>query len=418
MRVKELFKSILLVALSLMSLWLAWNTWVYDPALLSAQRERQPGGKGMVSVLTAAARPGRAMVSSESGRRSVCYDASGMQVLYLRVSPVLGEVFGSASAPENVSEAVWRSALSGSGIYLEYFSAVPLGVLAGWLGASVAAFAEFEVSSLLASAEPGGGVSLMFKDALSGGYYRSVCAADAGALLGIIQEYEPDGSFFAFEGGAAYMDVPGEMIIRPGKLELGLIGASNPLDGEKSMRVLRAVGMNPYSNSHTEQGGTVVYVDNACTLRILPGGAVRYSNRGEPGGPAWDRLVISEKPDNAAMIEFVRKIGDDALSQMIGDAEISFGEISVLPSGSVRIKFRYVAGGMQVYLNSGCAVDALITDGRVAELNFEVRRYELLKETAALIPMTQAALLPRPGAAAEAAYLDDGDGVLTPAWVS
>jgi hypothetical protein len=144
-------KNVLIVLLSASALFLMSRTDYFgfirlSPAwLFSAIGYFQDGGaaaevseEGEAAGLTDVCIPmAMAVTSANGGHCGVRYDGEALQECFGRFSASLGGALGSSGEPAAVTEQAFKKALSGEGVFFDYTEALPLHVLAEWLGTAM-----------------------------------------------------------------------------------------------------------------------------------------------------------------------------------------------------------------------------------------------------------------------------------------
>ena len=131
----ERTKSLLILILTVSAAFLAWRTGLFQRLMPESVTQEPAEPTPAVSSYQAAAEPICAAVTGVPGLvYGVCYDDEGMQELMREFRAVLGETLGSASVPVPVEASVWREALLGPGLFLDYGVPISLNVLACWMG--------------------------------------------------------------------------------------------------------------------------------------------------------------------------------------------------------------------------------------------------------------------------------------------
>ena len=210
-RIVEWIKTALIALLTASSLLLCWRTGLFDEVFRGtslfgnfAELVRSAGtgtaDQGRVAFKEAARPMGIVITFSDGSRYGVKYDTVSRNAVYDRTSSILGEALGSASAPTEINEDEWRSALDSPGFYFEYMTSVRLSILDGWLGArlpdTVGDVALRRV--FVAFGEERG--SVYYQDAENGTFFCAETESST-AKAQELEIFSPNGALFAFETG-------------------------------------------------------------------------------------------------------------------------------------------------------------------------------------------------------------------------
>ncbi|MDR2420896.1 MAG: hypothetical protein LBD49_02160 [Oscillospiraceae bacterium] len=351
------------------------------------------------AVPAEAARPSVLVVTDATGARAAArYDDASLDALYEKTASILNEALTSASEPAECSEAEWRAALGAPGVMYEYYSAAPLSLVRGWLGAPPAG---------------GGGISvrrlcLVFSDGSSplyfespGGFYRAETASLGGektvpaVYSGAVKyEFELDGAsaapYMLLAGGSSY---PAASV-------------SNPLVPEDVSRaVLSALGIDA-RQGYTESDGTRVYITSAASASVSPGGLLSFRRASAPGGGADGDAVRAS--------ELARSAVAAAAGGLAGDARLAFTGLQNREGGGFVVFFDYHISGARVFLREREHAAAVsVTGGEISDMTLLFREY-IFSSAVTLLPERQA--LAAQGGGFKLAYSDGGAGEASPFW--
>lgn len=420
-RAGELLKTLLICLLSANLLALAALTWVYDESLLETPafswtgpirdwlglRAAQPQPIAPVFELApeAAARPIRAVVTQGGAHQGVQYDTAAVDALYERLKLYLGEAMGSADVPRVQTEAQWRAALAGDGIYWEYRHALPLSLLADWLAVEAPDAPDARVRRLLLS-DADGALQLLFADEQSGRYYLCETVlrytpVEAANLLPCRFAWEEDALPRAPD--TVLFDSPPE----PTKAAV----ETPSLSGPAVESFLRALHINPDTpNRYLEKDGTEVFMDGDRVCRLSPDGTIRYR--------ASETADGNGVPSLTASVEIARALLG-TLSPLFGDARLILTGFS-LDGGRYTVYFGYELEGAEVRLaDEGPAARVVVADGDIVMATVLAHRITLSSERVSLMPESWACLLFQrrtQGPFTLTVCYEETEGVLEPAW--
>jgi len=420
-RVIEWGKTALIVLLSASALLLAWQTRLFNDYFASlpifgSVAELVWGATGTAepgrAAIKEAARPLNIVITNEEGgRHGVRYDTDARDAVYERTSSILGEALGSASAPTEISEDEWRSALSGAGVFFEYIIPVRLSVLDGWLGARMTEISEDVRLRRIFVAFGEDRSRLYFQEHESGLYFGADTASAAGKAQGL-EIYGGNGALFAFETGIGGAENAPYMLMMPGSDHPDVRSAAAGSAEELLEIALLAFGQSgeSFSTYYLDDSDTLVCVGTQFNIRVFTDGRVRYRRP--------DVLPTDEESrslSKSEIIEMARAITADSIGGACGGAHIAFESYESDGDTSYIVFGYYIAGG-RVYLSEDRhAASITITAGIVTEAEMNFRHFSLTGEHTGLLPERQA--LAAAGGEFMLCYSDSGTEILHPFWV-
>ena len=199
-RIIELGKDLIILLLIASALLLGFRSGVIDRLRRNIDPAGQPDGPVSTSVSAAAVPFVIAVVGEESGGRcGQTYGVARVGETYERFSAVLGEALGSSGNPEQISEAQWRAALSGPGVFFDFLYDQPLSLLAGWLGTEIVGGAASHTARRICLSLEGDRLALYYIRARYGEFYRCDTALSSSTLSARLKENPANGALFAFE---------------------------------------------------------------------------------------------------------------------------------------------------------------------------------------------------------------------------
>ena len=416
----EWAKTALILLLSASALVLAWRTELFSAYINSipffgSVADLVKGTTGTTEIssveLKEAARPLSIVITNEDGRRyGAKYDTDIRNAVYERTSSILCEALGSASAPEEISEEEWREALSGPGVFFEYFNPVRLSILDGWLGAHMPETAE-DISLRY--------VYIAFGEDKSRIYYQDIerglfFGADTASAAGKVQEldiYSENGAMFAFETVVSDENNAPYMLIMPESDHPDINAAAAGSVEELLDIVITAMGHSEETNTtYPDSRGFFVCVGTQFNIRVDSTGRILYRRT--------DALPISierQMPNPNEIIERARVIVAETISKTCGDAEVFFESMEYYPDGSCSVYFGYyVAGGRMFLRDDNHAARISFSPGMVPEIEVIFRNFTLTDEYTRLLPERQA--FAAAGGEFLLCYSDAGLDILQPSW--
>ena len=343
-----------------------------------------------------------AVTLSQGARYGLTWGEERLTELYGRFSATLGEALGSSGTPEEVTEAAWRAALSGPGVYFDFLYEQPLSVLSVWLGTEITGGASSHTARRICLALEEDGLWLSYMRA-RGGYYRCTTALSTSALSARLGEYTPNGASFVWELSADDSLDPYALLM-DGLQTMSAVTASNPLRSTVSSTELQELFGFNMAWAYTEADGTTVYVQGDATLRVFPSGTVSYRS-----GEGDLRLGDANLSTQGA-VEAARQLCERGPGQSAGAGKLSLAGVRYdQDTGAYTIRFNYGVDGIPVLLQDGPAVEIVIAGGMLLEAQIEFRSYTLEPETVTPLPTSQALAMVRAVGGGEPllAYVDD-----------
>ena len=234
-RVKEAFKSVLIVLLIISGMVLTVKTWVYDPSMLPGDFYEKTGRllsyigidisiPGAVTVETRrihntqeAARPIRCAIKLPDGRYGAEYDSTLVSQVYDKTKRLVGEAIGSGSEPVEVSQKEWRQALGHIGIYYDYLADIPMSAIAIWQNYEPSSHIKSSAQHIILAVD-GETVGLYYTSGAKDRYMFSKTALNPDDLADVLTDYSANGCVFTFEDGTVDPDAMDELFLLRGSL--------------------------------------------------------------------------------------------------------------------------------------------------------------------------------------------------------
>lgn len=427
---KELVKDILLVLLIISAGFLVWRTWMYDGKVqegivarfFGSEDAGQEGPSGAV-ILQEAAFPVRAAITDGEGRMGAQYSREGVAALYVQVKPFFADVLSAAGSPEPSDREEWERALGLPGFYLDFWSDIPLGPLASWLGVRLSPELESLSARAFAFSWTEEASALFLMDS-AGNLLR--CALSPRPFT-MFTENINNGCIFAFEredGPFPGLDRD-TMLFPKGDSSAATrptVAAGLAADTEERINLILVIlGFNPMTNYRYNEGdGTRVIVDGQRSVRVRAG-RIYYRDTSD-GGDAGSIYVSAADGLNAGvMIERARELAQLTAGSLCGDAQLTLTGFTDGGAGAYTVRFSYLCGGIPVVLTDpGDAASITVRDGLVTSAVFNLRAFTI-GEMIVLTPMEQAAAAlasDYPGSQLCIIYADKGDygAEILPQW--
>lgn len=430
-KLKELLKSFLIVALAVNALFLAYKSEVFNEFLAETELAKsiaiyfkkgelsgnQSGTNTESGDYKVAAKPVVMAVMGDVGTRYAAkYDDSQLASFYERTANIVGEALGSARLPESCSEREWRNALTQPGIYWDYKVEIPISTLVKWLGMSTINENGDCADRFAAVINELGGVDVYYAN--SKGYYKCGTAAMADSIGVVMQEFLPNGAYFAFESEEVKEMVDPYTLIVPKLADKYLVESVNVIENERiKEQTAEFLGISLLGGtSYSEKNGTVVYVGVNGIMRVSADGRLSYSVSDYDYSDVNEQIV----PDDGMLIEQAYRLVSDMRSAYTGVESVYFSGIEKDGNGLVTVDFTYYIGGAEVVQRRGSAATVVFNNGRMVSVDIWMHGYTRTDERAKLLPELQAAAIAgglENGGSLSLVYYDDGSSTITPAWV-
>jgi len=366
--------------------------------------------ENIAAISAEAARPLTVVVTDDDGGHyAVRSDRDELDRLYERSGRVFKEALGSAREPVQISELYWFSVLGSRGVCFEYMEPVQLSILDGWLGTEISGLWREMSVRYICVYENSGTVCLAFSDAGTGLYYKTETSVLPETLLTQLSGTQSNGAYYLFETDEIAAPRESCIIITGEDTAYPLLDASNPLDDSEILDSMLAVfGVShEFASSYPESDGTLVFVENDCTIRVSTDGHFTYR---------FTENTEERKSNIALAVETVRVLAEKTISTCCGDAEVRFLSASVNSDGTYSVEFCYAINGGRIFSDdSGAAATAKVKNGTVTELELVFRTYTQSEDTKRLLPELQAAAASG-GKRFVLGYSDFGTDRLLPEW--
>ena len=358
--------------------------------------------------------PVRIAVASTYGRYGdVAMTTGDEDFLFLR--QLLEQALGSAQTMTISSSHAFLSALSGTSVYYDFLSPLPLSVLAELAQTSLK---ENQISARhLVVAEENGIVLLHLWD---GGthYYRSNTALSPNDLLEAVRRYELGNAFFAFENTdvstAAVSSL--SLFLEESPVLPELSGSSQITD---RTLLLASLHFNPNTqNRYREADGTeVISENNNRTLRIGTDGTVLYHSDGD------STLSVEAAEAVPSLIEAATEVHallNGLFPASAGENRFYLEQIRQTNETTL-LSFGYQVGGVPVrFANGQSAALVELSGTAVSSITLNFRQYAVSENTSLLLPLRQALAVAAdlPGAALSIGYVDRGGEAIRASWLA
>jgi len=332
------------------------------------------------------------------------------------LSTLLTESIGSSYDLTASSRSEFLESLSRTSVYYDFLHALPVSVLAG--PAEVPAYGSaVSARCLVVSAAQDHTAQLLMWDGKDT-YLRFETAVSPDDLDTAVNLYELGSAHFAFDYAGLnehYAQVSPCSLFLSAPPSLPELAVSDPLTS--TQHVLSLLGFNPYTNSrYTESNGTEVVVDGDHTLRILPGGRIRYQS--------GSKSVVSIEAENTVptlqeAVSGVSVLLNQLLSGVSGDASLYLLDIQQFGNATT-LKFGYQYNGIPIRFSDGAsAAQVRLSGNAVTSLSLYFRQYTAGSDSSLLLPLPQAIAIAakQPGKELFLGYTDNGGNSASAGWL-
>jgi len=409
-KLMHIAKLSLILLLLASAVFLARTSGYYDalfrrlPTAGSGQSESAGDGQDIsVAELASAVRPRAVVVCAPDGTvRASAYAQEETE--FQRFSAVFGEALGSAGEPAEIDEKSFRAGFASGCVFLDFYSAEPLELLADWLGSEMHGGAAAALTHTLYLGLTNQTVQLCYCDE-SGRFFSCTTATVSETLLARMDEFQGGAAGFAYADRTLKQLDPYTVIVSE-LPELYAVVGSNARDGVAAAELMEALGMNSFvASSYVEADGTQVFIENRKTLRISPEGVVTFradTADGERG--AAEGLT--------AAVRYAYASATKTIGRSCGSASMMLSGVLTGSADSYTVTFEYCLGTIPVRLSSGSAAQITVNNGVITDARLVLRSYGYSEETAVVLPMKQAAAVAASaGMTPTLVYSDSGDQI-------
>jgi hypothetical protein len=417
----EWTKNVLIVLLTLSAIYLLGRTQLSSGALDKLRQTLHTSGTSAdhtsAQTVSAGVEPVRLAVCQDGQRYGVQYAQQETDEAFAALSTLLSEALVSADTPRSVSEQTWRSALSGTGIYLDFLYPVSLQTLAAQLGAAQNAALTDTVRRLCLADDGAGGVCLFYIKEEDGSFWAcDTTLTTALHLEGAVEGQSPNGALFAFEMDGMEELEPYTLVT--GTTQPTVYGAANPLleDSSRTAQLLSALSFRSQSADLDPSTGGQLMEGND-SLRLSSDGLVTFHTIGDSGF----RFTLKANTLQGA-VEYTRSLAQATAGAWCGEAWLCLSQAEQTTDG-YEITFQYCLNGAEVALPGDYeAAHFVVKDGAVTDFTLYLRAYTDTGETSLVLPeeLAAAALTPLGAEGRELVllYQDHGTDRVTADWIA
>lgn len=415
-RAAEAAKTILMILLSLSAVFLAGKAFrPYGEGGGGKAPELLPLATAEPAESVGASRPVSMAVVNEDGRYGVRYDTVAVDLLFDSLGDLLGEALSSADAAIPVEGEVWEEALLSYGVYYDFPGMVSLPLLASWLGGETGL--DTQAACLLLARQEGQQEANLYYMGTDGAYYMCNTQVQFRQKL---DEYIPNGAFFAFQQPERYGGLGSNTMILPNvpspPVYEGRIGVD--IDNNQVLdALLDALSFSPQPNAVYPAADGWTVREAGDSLRLTRGGSIYYH-----AGEESDRYPVSGEGEITEGIRAAGELVRRAMAPYSGQARIYLDEMTQTDEGWI-LTYRYTLSGADVQLGQdGWCAQITIQNGKIHDYVLKLRRYEAEEGKVVLLPEYQAMYameaMNAAGRQLLLRYYDSGSGTVTPSWIA
>ncbi|MDO4269825.1 MAG: hypothetical protein Q4C72_02775 [Eubacteriales bacterium] len=335
----------------------------------------------------AAAEPAQLALSADGQLYGVQYNLTEIDAGLETVRGLWAEALSGGVLAEAAEDELNAALRAGDCAVLRYHGAIPLGVIANWMGGAWQS--ELAAETLVYAA----GAEQLFVRTETGAVYAAPVKVSQGTLEAAQKSFR--GLTCKFAGGA-YAVFPETLLFDSETLSLPLLTAEapallDPQSGTGLETLLGAFKYTPYARPYSESGGQVrVYVDDVSTLRIGASGLIQYAAAGSDSTVrAYDEGEASGSAALDAQLDCARLILDAALRAAETDTHASL--YAVQQDGDrTTLVFLQMYGGVPILGDSDFAT-FVFRDGALSSATIRLQRFRAGEIKRTVLPARQAA---------------------------
>ncbi len=349
-----------------------------------------------------AALPLMISVRNTAGRYTAMWDFRELDRIFEEMGGLLGEALDTAENLTEATHAQVLQALSGSGVWFSYENSLPANMVAVWLDADTEQQLP-EANGFVLSVEDSGVVLYLLEE---DGYSRAETKLSTERLMGLLENYRPDGTKIAFETDSALYPLtllPAEGSTVPE------VQRYNPCTGRYLETLATNFGFNPYGDSvYTDTAGDTYFSETNCSLRVTADGDMTLRST------AQQRFRAQDAGDDA-LAEEARRLVALAVGEVMEDARLYMTSME-RQGTETTVTFDYAVSGIPVKSGEKSGASVTFSGTAVTEMNIRLAAFSVLEQPCSVLPATQAAAIMPEGSALRMRYLDDGSQVSAGWW--
>lgn len=352
----------------------------------------EAGGFTLRSGEFPAARPVEIAVQTETGMKGAQYNENAVSGFLSVLEQPIGAALSAATDFELAEESELIEALGKPGAFVRYHCALPLSLIASWMGGSYHASSDPNAQSLFFGAD---GVLWVRTDL--GNLYR--CDLHAAPDPELAAEVSGQACTFAAQTMPEQTAVRPETLLLSDTLTLPTV-TSTPVDidiehaGNSLTVMLEAFGYDTYVRNYPDQTtGMRVFVNNQSTLRVGQEGEIVFrANTAEGGLEAYLKNEIGENGPLTYQVDYARRLLESILQSFSTDASFAFDGCTESEDGkSARLMFRYFIGSVPVEGEEGILAVVEYQDNVLVSAEVHLRTFIQSGISHTILPTKQAA---------------------------
>lgn len=335
---------------------------------------------GETQSVQTAAQPLTISIRNSSGRYTAQWDFSALDTAYETLGGLLGQALDTAEPFSAVREFQLTQALKQPSVSFDYGFDLPVSLAASWLDA--AENTEETACSLFVLALEQEQVYLYLSGSTC---QRALTQVDAAEFTALLEQFQTDGSQFAFEAGSHLAPLS----VLPGALPR-LVGArTEALSGTRYIDALaNDLGFNPYDTGrYTDSGGVTHFSESGGSLQIASDGSIQFS--------ASTARITSTGSSLESLVETARSLLNLAVNTTGTSARLYLSGLT-REEDRTTCTFDYVLRGVPVRWSEGPAATVVFSGQTVTELTLKAVTFTFTDQLQHLLPPTQtSAILPK-----------------------
>jgi len=351
------------------------------------------------TVVSDGAGPIAISVKNAAGRHTALWDFAQLDEDLEVFTPIVTKAMEQAQQFRAVSPGQLNAALGQSGVYLHYADSQPISVLSSWFDTSLPATLPDMEGCALVVQNDAIVLYLIGEDS-----YASDTGISSEELLPVLNQFEPDGSVFAFE--TTYALDPLSLLPAEGST-VPAVTRSNPCDARYTEDLATALGFNPYGEGrYLDDHGTLSFSETGTSLTVTADGLITYKDQ--------TSHFTAKMSDPADPARCARQFVDLLLDNVSGEGRLYLS--SVKQDGTTVIcSFDYFICGVPVDLPQSPVV-VTISNGAITEASAQLHAFIPTGKEIHPLPTAQAAALLPAGYPLELIYQFMADGSLSAGW--
>lgn len=327
-----------------------------------------------------AAQPLSISIRNSSGRYTAQWDPSALDTAYETLGGLLGQALDTADTFSETRQFQLTEALKQPSICFDYGFSLPIALAASWLG--VEADASVSGASRFVLALEDESVWLYLTDTTP---LRALTQIDGTEFAALLEQFQPDGSAFAFETDSHLAD----LTVLPGSVPRLMGARTESLCSSRYVDALaNNLGFNPYDTGrYTDSSGVTHFSETGGSLKISADGSILFT--------ATTARITAPGSSLETLVEEARSLLNLAVDVSGSTARLYLSGITQ-EENRTTCTFDYVLRGVPVRWSDGPAATVVFTDQTVTDLQVKAVTFTFTDEPQYLLPPAQtSAILPK-----------------------